>query len=198
MLAKESLYQGFFRMSRVSFRYRLFDGGWSNVVRRELFERGQAVGILLYDPWHHLVGLIQQFRVGAIAEPEGPWQFEIVAGITHEGEDIEEVARRELREEAGVTVEELLPICRFLVSGGATDEKLHLYCGIADLREHGGVFGLDHEDEDILFSVWPYDEAVDAFEAGHLNNAPVTIAMLWLQLNWRKLCDERQSGHLKG
>lgn len=186
---RETLYQGFFRMSRVTVRHRLFGGGWSGNVVRELFERGEAVGVLPYDPVNHLVGLVQQFRVGAMEDANNPWQYEVVAGVMESDESRLEVATRELQEEAGLQVSELVPIYSYMVSSGGTNEKIHLYCGIADLPGREGIFGLPEEDEDIRFHVWPYQKAIDALQAGRLNNAPVTIAMQWLQLNWQKLRD---------
>lgn len=37
-----------------------------------------AVGVLLYDPDTDMVALIEQFRIGALNEPEGPWQLELL------------------------------------------------------------------------------------------------------------------------
>ena len=177
----ETVFQGFFKMTRTVLEHRLFSGGWSQPIKRELFERGDAVGVLLYDPANHLVGLVEQFRVGAMGEQQGPWQFEVVAGMIPPGQNPEQVAIQELQEEAGVEVEKLIPICDYLVSAGGTDEKMHMYCGLLDLTGKGGIFGLEGESEDILFHVWPYDEVMQAFSAGLLNSAAVTVSLLWLQ-----------------
>ena len=115
-------------------------------------------------------------------EPQGPWQFEVVAGMMRRDEDPEQVAVRELQEETGVEVEKLIPICDYLVSVGGTDEKMHMYCGLVDLSGKGGIFGLEGESEDILFHVWPYGEVMQAFSEGLLNSAAMTISLLWLQL----------------
>ena len=103
------------------------------------------------------------------------------------GETPEQVAVRELQEESGVEVEKLLPICDYLVSSGGTDEKMHLFCGLVDLSERGGIFGLEGESEDILLQVWSYDETMEAFSQGLLNSAAMSVALLWLQLNHQQL-----------
>jgi ADP-ribose pyrophosphatase len=59
---------------------------------------------------------------------------------------------------------------------------MYMFCGLVDLSDRGGVFGLDEENEDILFQVWPYNDAIEALNDGLLNSAAMTIAMLWLQL----------------
>jgi ADP-ribose pyrophosphatase len=103
------------------------------------------------------------------------------------GETPEQTAVRELQEESGVAVEKLLPICDYLVSSGGTDEKMHLFCGLVDLSDRGGIFGLEGESEDILLQVWAYDETMDALSQGLLNSAAMSVALLWLQLNHRRL-----------
>lgn len=191
---KETVFQGFFRVVKLYLRHRRFDGDWSEQIQRELFQRGDAVGVLLYDPVNHLVGLVEQFRVGALNDQNGPWQFEIVAGMIEPDETPEQVAVRELQEEAGIEVEKLLPICDYLVSAGGADEKMYVFCGLCDLRDKGGKFGLATEAEDILFQVWPYDEVITAHQSGILNSAATTIGLLWLQLNYQRLQSQSQTG----
>jgi ADP-ribose pyrophosphatase len=186
----ETVFQGFFKMTQMIVQHRLFGGGWSKPLKRELFQRGDAVGVLLYDPRHQLVGLVEQFRPGALNEQHGPWQYELVAGMMNANEEPEQVAVRELQEETGLEVEKLLPICDYLVSAGGTDEKMHLFCGLVDLSERGGVFGHDGEGEDILFQVWSYDETLQAFSQGLLNSAAMSVALFWLQLNNHRLRHE--------
>jgi len=185
--SSETVFQGFFRIASLKVSHRLFKGGWSPLVTRELFQRGDAVGVLLYDPKHQLVGLVEQFRVGAIDDWNGPWQYEVVAGMIEPGEMAVAVAHRELQEEAGLAVDKLVPICDYLVSAGGTDEKMHLFCGLTDLKGKQGVFGLESENEDILLHVWPYNEALQAHTDGLLNSAAVTISLLWLQQHHKNL-----------
>jgi ADP-ribose pyrophosphatase len=183
----ETVFKGFFKMTRTVLEHRLFAGGWSPPLTRELFKRGDAVGVLLYDPVNHLIGLVEQFRLGAIDEEQGPWQYEVVAGMMNREENPQQVAVRELQEETGVAVEKLIPICDYLVSVGGTDEKMYMYCGLLDLTGKGGIFGLDSEAEDIKFHVWPYDEVMQAFSQGLLNSAAMTVSLLWLQLKHSEL-----------
>ena len=182
VLEREPCYRGFFELHRLRLRHRLFAGGWSLPMTRELFVRGPAVGVLLYDPRHHLVGLVEQFRVGALAEPGGPWVLEVVAGMVEEGEEAAAVARRETIEEAGIDELQLEPICRYLTSPGGSDETHELFCGLTDLRGREGCFGLDHEHEDIRLVVMPEAEALAGLAIGRYNNAATIIALQWLAL----------------
>lgn len=183
LIGEEIRYQGFFRVDRLKMRHRLFAGGWSGEVQRELFLRGQSVGVLLYDPVADRVALLEQFRVGALNDERGPWLLEIVAGMMKDGESPEEVALREVAEETGLTGARLVSIGRFLLSPGGSDESITLYCGLADLSQAGGVHGLDQESEDIRVFTLSSEEAFEALRAGRCNNAPAAIALQWLQLN---------------
>jgi len=104
IIENKRCYDGFFKLDRVELKHRLFNGGWSKPVFRETIQRKDAVGILVYDPDMDAICLVQQFRSAIMDKVESPWPYELVAGlIDKEGESIEEVVRRELQEEAGIT-----------------------------------------------------------------------------------------------
>lgn len=183
---RESMYRGFLRIEKLTLRHRLFAGGWSRSFTREVVMRGAAVGVLLYDPENDLVGLVEQFRVGALAE-NSPWCLEVVAGMVEAGETPEAVALRELVEEAGVENVTLEFICQYFPSPGGTDERMHLFCAQCNLQNREGVFGLDDENEDIRFHVLPAGQVMAALTGGQFNNAAVLICLLWLSLNRQRL-----------
>lgn len=186
---QETAYHGFFRILKYRLRHKLFDGGWSKTLTRELFARGDSVGVLLYDPHRDCVALAQQFRIGCLANTEGPWVWEVVAGMVKAGESAVDVAVREVREETGLVIAtgQLSPICSYYSSPGGTDEYLHLYCAICNLRHAGGVFGLPEEGEDIRIRTFACEEAFNALKMGVVNNAATVIALQWLQLNHQHL-----------
>lgn len=183
ILEKTTPFKGYFQIDRYRLRHRKFDGGWTDEMTREIFERGHAAAVLLYDPGRDQVVLIEQFRPGAYAAGMEPWLIEIVAGIIEPGEAPEEVVRREAVEEAGCTVGELLPIGRFLATPGGSSETVTIYCGRVDSQGVGGVHGLDHEHEDIR--VLPLDraEALARLAAGGVTNLIAAAALQWLALN---------------
>ena len=189
VLDKSICYSGFFRMEKYRLRHELFAGGWSSEMTRECLERGHAVAVLLYDPGSDRVVLLEQFRVGALEFPGGPWLLEIVAGIMDDpDETTEEVARRETVEEAGCEILDLIPICHYLVSPGGTSETITLFCGRVDASTvAGGVRGVAAEHEDIRVSVVSRAEALELLHVGRINSAAPIIALQWLELNWPKL-----------
>jgi ADP-ribose pyrophosphatase len=183
ILDKKSVYEGYFRIDRYRLRHELFRGGMSKPLEREVFERGHAVGLLPYDPARDMVVMIEQFRVGAYAAGFNPWMIEIVAGIVEEGETPEDVARRESREEANLTLTDLWPICHYIASPGGASETCRLFLGRIDASNAGGIHGLDHEDEDIRVDPMPFAQARKLLDDGKLTNALSIIALQWLALH---------------
>jgi ADP-ribose pyrophosphatase len=187
ILDKEIVYPGFFRMEKYRLKHTLFAGGWSPEISRELFVRGSCVAVLLYDPHADKVVLIEQFRAGAILQPDRAWLVEIVAGAIEAGETAEEVAYRESLEEAGCEIEDLMVINEFYTTPGCSAERITLFCGKIDSSQVGGIHGLDHEDEDILVRAVDFDEAYLMVENNLIESGIPIIAIQWLALNKQKL-----------
>ncbi len=189
IVEKKVVYHGFFKVEQYRLRHQLFAGGWSEDVQRECLERGHAVAVLPYDPQRDQVVMLEQFRVGALHMPDGPWLLEVVAGMIEPGESRLDVARREAVEEANCKLLELFPMCEFLVSPGGTSETITLFLGRVDASRAGGIHGLDHEHEDIRVHVFAREEALELLRRGRINNATAVIALQWLALNRQRLLE---------
>ena len=150
---------------------------------REVLLKDHAVGVLLFDPERDAIVMVRQFRVGVLQEPGSPWLLELVAGLIDTAESAEEVARRESMEEANIEPVDLLRICDYYNSPGASNENVTLYCGRVDSRKAGGVFGLEQEHEDIEVVVLSCEEAMAGLQSGIINNAMSIIALQWLAIN---------------
>lgn len=187
IIEKQTCFQGFFRLERYRLKHTLFAGGWTGEVVRELFERGCAVAVLLYDPVNDAVVLTEQFRIGAISAPGGPWLLELVAGMIEAGEQQEAVAHRETFEETGCKLLDLEPICEYLVSPGGTSERITLFCGRVDATLAGGIHGLAEEHEDIKVTVMAYNQVMQCLHNRQINSANPIIALQWLALNRDRL-----------
>lgn len=183
---RQTLFQGFYRVDKFWLRHRQFDGSMGPEIHREMFVRPPAVGVLVYDANSDEVLLIEQFRVGAI-EDRHPWQYEVVAGLIEPGESLEDVARRETREEAGVVISELEKIFEFMPSAGGSDERFTLYVAPADLSRAGGIHGVPEEGENIRVNVLSLNQALQLVNNGRINNAPCILALQWLALNKARL-----------
>ena len=187
VIERELCYRGFFSLERVHLRHSLHRGGMSPVLVREILEKGDVVAMLPYDPVTDTVVLIEQFRVGAIANAPSAWLLEIVAGLMEPGEPPEDVARREATEEAGLAVRRIEPIARFFATPSKSSELTHLYCGEVDASGAGGVHGLAHEGEDIRVIPLPAGQAFALLEAGRIDSAWPMIALMWLRTHRARL-----------
>ncbi|MDR3425152.1 MAG: NUDIX domain-containing protein [Alphaproteobacteria bacterium] len=180
ILLREVLFQGFFRVDRLHVQHDRFDGAPSPIFTREVFHRSpQSVGVLLFDPQHDKVVLVEQFRAGAAASGHYPWLTEIVMGMVDAGEVPEQAARREVKEETGCDVQDLLPIASYFSSPGGTSEYIHLFAGRITAPTQGGVFGLESENEDIQVHVLDAARAISLLYANKINDAHALIALQW-------------------
>lgn len=185
---RETCYQGFFKLEKLTFDHKRFDGGIQKNVVREVLCRHDAVCVLPFDPISGKIVLIEQIRIAALGKALSPWTLETVAGlIDHEHENPEDVAKREALEEAGVTITKLIPICDYFASIGGSNEKTHLYIGLCDSSNIGGLHGVANENEDINSFTLPLSDAITLFNKGEINNASLIIALLWLNLHKHEL-----------
>ncbi len=180
---EETLYDGFFKMKKVRLKHRLFQGGWSASIEREMMVRDDAVCVLLYDPRSDQVLLIEQFRPCAVKH-ESPWLLELVAGMVEPGEKDEDVARREALEEAGVEIKRLEYMFKFVPSPGGLVEYLRMYAGEFDASQVdlSQSFGLEEEGEDIRLHLMLAENAIDLLDSD-IDNASTIMGLQWLALN---------------
>lgn len=185
----ETKYQGFFALNELQLSHRLYNGAMSKKMTREIFERGDAVVVMPYDPIADKVILQEQFRPGVLRSGEYPWLLEFVAGMFDADESPEQVAIREAKEEAGLDIQasDLSFIMKFFSSPGGTSESLHLFAARVDSTNVGGVFGLPEEGEDILLQVHTREHALTLLREGKITNATTIIGLQWLALNYQQL-----------
>ena len=187
IIDKKTVFQGYFAVDKLTLKHRLYDGNWSGSFQREIFERGNAAAVLLYDSLLERVVLQEQFRVGALSSTKSPWMVEVVAGIIEEGETAEGVAIREAKEEAGQTISNLIEIGSYFTTPGGSSEKLTLYCAQVNANNADGIFGLKDENEDIRVFTMSLDEVKRGLEENVFENSTCIIALQWLLLNHHKL-----------
>ncbi len=174
-------HQGFIQVDRLSIQFPLFNGGFSEPVLREVAKRPSAVAVLLYDPEHQQVVMIEQFRAGAFYTAQSPWLLEVVAGVIESTDTPEQAAVREVFEETGLNILSLIPIGHYLPSPAILSEKVFLYCALVQAPKRGGIFGLAEEAEDIKVHVFSVEKALELLAGGHIVSAPAWISLQWLQ-----------------
>lgn len=187
IIGKKSLYQGFFSLDEYTFKHKLFAGGWSQPVTREVFERGHAVVVLPYDIKQDKIVLIEEVRFPALATTKSPWLMELVAGMIAPEETAVDVAHRELFEETGLVANSMHFINSYLASPGGSTERFYFYWADIDSSNARGLHGLAEEHEDIRLHVMSREQAYNSMLNGEIDNASTVIGLQWLQLNYQQL-----------
>jgi len=188
LLRQDPVFRGHLKIDELHLRHGLFNGGMSDQMSREVVWRRDAVCVMPYDPRTDQVVLIEQFRAAALFNGDRAWMVEVVAGLIEDGETVEEVARRELKEESGLdAIGPLLPVNMVYATPGFCSERFHMFCAQVDASAAGGIHGLDHEHEDIRVFALPFAEAFSQWEAGEIPNSPATIGLLWLAVYRERL-----------
>lgn len=171
-----------FRVEEVFLRFEKFDGRMSESIRRLNFDRGDSVGMLVFNRDTQKLLLIEQFRYPTYHKGPG-WIIETIAGIVDEGEPPEETARREAHEETGLTVENVEFITSFYPSPGGCSEKIYLYYveisgEKAKYREIGGLIS---ENENIRTLELSLEDAMEKIRRGELQDSKTIMGVLWLE-----------------
>lgn len=135
---------------------------------RELIEHQGAVAIVAVDESQHLL-LVKQFRTGTQSV-----LHEIPAGLLEKGEDPQEAAIREMREETGYRPLNMESMGGIYLSPAYSTEYIHLFFArgyeIAPLEQ-------DH-DEFIEAIRVPFSEALAMIERGEILAATSVTALL--------------------
>jgi ADP-ribose pyrophosphatase len=193
-LVEDYSFGNIFRVIKARLRHRRFDGHMSEEVTRINFERGDSVGVLLYDPDEDVVVLTRQFRFPVYAsivseniQEEGEkqaWMLEVVAGIIDPGHSAAEIASKEILEEAGYVVQgDLRPITTIYPSPGGTSERIYLFLVLVDSKDRlldGNE--LPSKEEDIKVETFSFQEAMAMITRGDINDAKTIVALQHLAL----------------
>lgn len=186
VIEKQRIYSGFIKLDRYRLRHASFKGGMCPEVVREQIAGLNAVSVLPYDPRRDEVVLVEQFRVGVLDDPKGPWLLETIGGYRPAEETVESVAGREAMEEAGLSLSRLAHIGAFYVSPGLSTERVHLLCAEVDAGDAGGIHGLPEEGEETRVVVMPAEEAINGL-FGSIQATTAIISLQWLAANRQRL-----------
>jgi len=184
-------FDGFFKVDEVDVSHQTLDGEMSR-QQRLVFERGDAVAVLLYDYETDEVVLVNQFRAPALVarrrddpKAQDGWITETVAGMIDAGETPEAAVIRETMEETGYRISNPEPIGTFLSSPGGTSERIFLYFAKVNRRDkvdRGG--GID--DEDVAIVHMSAGELFNRLADRRIEDPKLAIAAYWLQNRLRQ------------
>ena len=187
--ARKRVYDGFFKVEQLAIR-QTGPSGEQNYTR-EVFERGNSVAVLLYDPDMDCVVLIEELRPGPLAAGlslESCRALGPVAGTIEPDNDISladaavKTALREVEEETGhiILENQLRGPLSTMVSPGGTSEVIHHFIAIVDIdgMTHGSVHGLKDEHEEIITHIISREEACELIGNGIQNGLAITLLIL--------------------
>ena len=182
-------YLGFFALNQLDLKYPFFDHSISEKKSRTILMGSEASLILPYDPILDKVLLVEQFRIGPFCRGDkAPWVYEPVAGMIEFGEKPEDAAKREVFEEAGIQVTNLVKINSGYPNPGEATTYFYNYIGIVDLSNYSpGIYGIRDEGEDIRTHVIDFKEVLNWSISNKLRVLPLNTMVLWLALNKLKL-----------
>ena len=188
----ENGYDGYFKLEKYEVTHERFDGSMSRKQTIEVFERGDAVSVLLVDPDNDELFLVEQFRLPARLRGGSGWLIEPPAGVIRKDEAPQDCIRREIIEETGYQVTELTEIARFFTSPGGTTERIFLfYAEVRATDKKGSGGGVLRDGEDIRIQRIKIDEFFAKLARREFEDAKLIIAGQWLQGERAKLPAEK-------
>lgn len=164
-------------LNKVNFTYQKENEKIQTHVR-EVYDRGNGAGILLYNTTKKTVILTRQFRLPTFLNGNKTGMLiEVCAGLLDQ-DNPEECIIRETEEETGYRIKKVQKVVETYMSPGAVTEILYLFTGEYDESmkvSDGG--GLDSEQENIEVLEYTFDEAYAMIESGEIVDAKTIILL---------------------
>lgn len=172
-----------YQLNKVTFDYLRKDGIWVT-QKREVYDRGNGAGILLYNRKQKTIILTRQFRLPTYLNGNKTgMMIEVCAGLLDKDHP-EQCIIRETEEETGYRVSTVQKVAETYMSPGAVTEILHLFVGEYDASmkvNEGG--GLEQEQEEIEVIEMPFEEAYSMIATGKIKDAKTIILLQYAKIN---------------
>ena len=169
-------------LREIDFTWRRSDGTEQR-LHREVYDRGGAAVILLYDPERRTVVLTSQFRMAPYQGGYRGLMIEASAGML-DGEDPMRRVIAEAEEETGYTLTDVTKLFHAFMSPGAMSEAMHFFVGrYSAAQKTGAGGGHAHEGEDIEVLELPFDDAYAMIAGGGIVDSKTIILLQWAKLN---------------
>nr|WP_294784268.1 NUDIX domain-containing protein [uncultured Flavobacterium sp.] len=164
-------------LNKVTFNYKKENQPVESHIR-EVYDRGNGAGILLYNSSKKTVVLTRQFRLPTFLNGNKTgMMIEVCAGLLDK-ENAEQAIIRETEEETGYRLSKVEKVIETYMSPGSVTEILYLFVGEYDESmkvSEGG--GLDAEQENIEVLEFTFEEAYAMIESREITDAK-TIMLL--------------------
>jgi len=169
-IRNELLTKNWGKLQKLTYEFRREDGTWETQVR-EVYDRGNGATILLYNSLKRTILLTRQFRIPTYLNGnDDGLMIETCAGKLDE-DNPDDCIKREVMEETGYEVPEVMKVFEAYMSPGSVTEVIHFYVAPYDetmKKEEGG--GLATEQENIEILEVGIDDAVNMIENGTIKD----------------------------
>src|SRR5690606_4904203 len=182
-IVSKLLSDNYYILKKITFDYKLSTGKWVT-QSREVYDRGDGAGILLYNKEKQTVILIKQFRMPTYMNDNLDGMLvEICAGMLDKDHP-EACIIREAEEEVGYRIPKVKKVFEAYSSPGVMTEKMHFFVGeYTDAMEVGSGGGLDSEHEDIEVLEIPFTKAIDMLNNGEIMDTRTIVLLQYAQIH---------------
>ncbi len=172
-----------YMLKKVTYAYLKADGT-RKTQSREVYDRGNAAAVLLYNKEQQTVILTKQFRLPSFVNgnPTG-MLIEVCAGLMDE-DNPEACARREAEEETGYRITQVTKVFEAYMSAGSLTELLYFFVGEYDASmkvSEGG--GAEKEEENIDMLETPIQQAMTMITTGDIKDAKTIMLLQYVKLH---------------
>jgi GDP-mannose pyrophosphatase NudK len=169
-------------LNKVTFNYKKENQPVESHIR-EVYDRGNGAGILLYNTTKKTVILTRQFRLPTYLNGNKTgMMIEVCAGLLDK-DNAEQAIIRETEEETGYRLNKVEKVIETYMSPGSVTEILYLFVGEYDETmkvSDGG--GLDAEQENIEVLEFTFNEAYAMIESGEITDAKTIMLLQYAKI----------------
>ena len=171
-----------FVLKKITYEYYKPDGS-RHTQSREVYDRGNAAAILLYNKEKKTVILTRQFRLPAFINGSNSGiLIEACAGML-EKESPEDGIIRETEEETGYKIKDVQKIFEAYMSPGAITELLHFFIAeyneLMKVSDGGGAKG---EEENIDVIELHIEQATGMMKSGEIKDGKTIMLLQYIRL----------------
>jgi nudix-type nucleoside diphosphatase (YffH/AdpP family) len=179
----ELLSDYFFPLKKVTYEAEKEDGSVEELTR-EVYASSNGATVLLYNKSNNKIILTKQFRLPTYLNNNSTgMMIESCAGIVEENEDPKDSIIREIEEETGFGVENVVKIFELYSTPGSVTEMLHYYVAEYSTEQKvGDGGGLEDENESIEVIEIPFEEAFIKIQSGEIKDAKTVILLQYAKL----------------
>lgn len=172
-----------YTLKRIDFDIQKKNGEWEE-QKREVFDHGNAVTVLLYNTEKKTVLMTRQFRIATYVNGNKDGMLlEIPAGLIDGNEPPEEAILREIKEETGYEIPEVRKVYEAYSSAGSLTELIYYYVApYTDEQKVSKGGGLEEEGEEVKVIEMHFDEAVQKMESGAIQDAKTILLLQYALL----------------